>query len=272
MSKTITVPDIGQRPIKITINNRDTILYPGTEQTVPDEVAALIGQIVAAQPKPASDGADGAWATLRDVKKIAGEGGGDTTVTLTETDETNVYTADMTVADVIAAFRRGPVYVRMSAGRSAEAVLRVYMVDADEGDDTVYATVGIPSSSSLFAIHVIGSREKGVETWQVMEYSIGVAVEDVYFSAGEEREVGVYEVTTSSDMDEAYDAAESRSLMAHVSTSVAGGQLLGLASRDYNKLVFTGCALIDGGPVYLQLDWLRSGVSSLRIVPLATVS
>lgn len=80
MSQTITVPDIGQYPIKINLNCREYTLWPGTEATVPDGVAKLLDQIVASEPKPAADGWKNAWATIKDAEQYGGggddEGGG----------------------------------------------------------------------------------------------------------------------------------------------------------------------------------------------------
>ena len=52
MSKTITVPDIGYRPIVIEINGKKTVLYPGTAATVSDAVASRLAIIAGGKPVP----------------------------------------------------------------------------------------------------------------------------------------------------------------------------------------------------------------------------
>lgn len=70
MSKTITVPDIGQYPIIVKVNNDSYTLYPGTEMTVPDEVAALLENKIKAQPRPDPDIADKMTITRGEVKAM----------------------------------------------------------------------------------------------------------------------------------------------------------------------------------------------------------
>lgn len=70
MSKTITVPDIGYYPIEITINNHKYTLQPGKSMSVPDEVAALLDQIVAAKPQPDPNIADKQPASVAQVKAL----------------------------------------------------------------------------------------------------------------------------------------------------------------------------------------------------------
>lgn len=266
----------GDNWLEISVNGTRARLPKGVTLYLSDAAYEVVTQALA-DWHPPSDPAerDKLPATIGDVKRIAGEGGGGTTVTLTETDETNVYTADMTVAEVIEAYRRGPVYVRMAAGRSAEAVLRVYMAEVDEGDGVVYATVGIPSSSGLFAIQVVGAREKGVETWQVKDYSIGVSDNDLYFGAVE-TETGKYDVTTREDYDRAYDASESRSLRVRISmTGVSGYSYLYPQMVDWNGMIFSNHVMIGDKLYYLRLDWVRDGESAgagLTVVPVPTAS
>ncbi len=68
--KTITVPDIGYYPIELKINNNKYTLQPGKSMSVPDEVAALLDQIVAAKPKTDPDIAKKQPATVAEVEAL----------------------------------------------------------------------------------------------------------------------------------------------------------------------------------------------------------
>lgn len=77
MSKTIVVPDIGQDPIRLTVNGEGFTLRVGTEATVPDGVAEMLENEVKRRTgkKPEEDVKR--LAILEDVLTRGGSGGGD---------------------------------------------------------------------------------------------------------------------------------------------------------------------------------------------------
>lgn len=55
MATTMKIPDLGQNPLSIKINNDEYAYYIGEQVTVPDEVAKLINNIEASKPRSLND-------------------------------------------------------------------------------------------------------------------------------------------------------------------------------------------------------------------------
>lgn len=55
MATTMKIPDLGQNPLSIKINNDEYAYYIGEQVTVPDEVAELINNIEASKPTSLND-------------------------------------------------------------------------------------------------------------------------------------------------------------------------------------------------------------------------
>ena len=58
MATTMKIPDLGQNPLSIKINNDEYTYYIGEQVSVPDEVAKLINNIEASKPRSLNDTGD----------------------------------------------------------------------------------------------------------------------------------------------------------------------------------------------------------------------
>ncbi len=76
MSKTVTIPTIGANPYVVDIGGVKYSYPAGTEQTVPDAVAAVIANDNDMRPKEDPDAADLRFATIAQVKQMIEGGGG----------------------------------------------------------------------------------------------------------------------------------------------------------------------------------------------------
>lgn len=115
----------------------------------------------------------------------SGGGGGGSSdafiVTLKETETENVYTSDKTVDEAIAAYATQPVYIRMPVGRDGDANVPVYIAN----DGYVMAALIIQEGSGHMAITIIGTNDKGAETWTAVQHKVNYDTGPLYVDIAE---------------------------------------------------------------------------------------
>ena len=190
MSKSIKIPEIGQAPIRLKINNTEYTFTPGETATVPDDVAELLAQITGSKPMPAADGYRGRAATIGDVEDmIAAAGGGGegtlvATLTITDNEGTLSATCDKSVKEIAeAVMAKKGVRIYAPAEESTVSGIQPIVITAAALMDGIYVFIGAtfdlgPAGSESadkikgYKIQGTSSDNDGVDTWRVDEYEV----------------------------------------------------------------------------------------------------
>lgn len=287
MSKSITIPDIGQNPIRLRINSTDYVFHAGETATVPDEVASLLAGIVESFPKPAEDGYRTKPATIGDVEDMIEKGGGGGSSALIcegsvstdpETGE-KVYTLETPLSEIVEAYQAGrEILLPMPLGVSG-AVFYLHPQAAAEINGVKFATFqGYFDNEGTLEHTTVAFRV--VQTATVTTRKFYAGPYDIPCEVDMTQQPPTISTDVShDDVLAAYLAGRVLRLVANVDIGIEGVQQTeflpltrcmkeGPEAKEY--FLFSGAAGVGGGSIVFLEAKLKTDGPSLSVTPLTT--